>query len=71
MLVAVIAVTATILVGLANVVPFFANRAHENDLRNPDSQTPETDSGGIEVGKGSRTKDNTDCVNPPNGPMIC
>ena len=71
-LVKVIVVTAIVLVGLANVVPLFASQVHENDLQKPDSQTPKTNNdGGIEVGKGLRTKDNTNCVNPPNGPMIC
>lgn len=72
LLATVFAVTAIVLVGLANVVPLFASQAHENDLQNTDSENHTIDNDrGIEVGKGLRTKDNTGCVNPPNGPMIC
>ena len=72
LLVAVIVVVAAITAGFTNMIPLFASQTHENNLQNPDSQTPSTEHGGdVEVGKGLRTKDNTGCVNPPNGPKIC
>lgn len=73
LLVAIIAVVATVSAGFTSVLSLFAsNPTQENDSQNPDSQTPTTDnSGEVEVGKELRTKDNTGCVNPPNGPKIC
>ena len=73
LLVAIIAVVAAVSAGFSNVIPLFASSpTQENNSQTPDSQIPTTYNGDeVVVGKGLRTKDNTGCVNPPNGPKIC
>ena len=42
-----------------------------NQLSDENYSPDSSGTGDVMVGKGLRTKDNTHCVNPPSGPMIC
>ena len=74
------AMIITVSAGIVLAVPYMISASvPQKDVTTSDgNQLPDgnysTDSSGTDdvmVGKGLRTKDNTHCVNPPGGPMIC
>jgi len=66
----IIAVSAGIGLTIPNMIS--ASVPQDNAKTPEENHSPDsTETGGVMVGKGLRTKDNTNCVNPPGGPMIC
>lgn len=66
----IIVVSAVIVLAIPHMIS--ASLPHNNVKTSEGNHSPDsTGTGDVMVGKGTRTKDNTNCVNPPGGPMIC
>ncbi len=73
-LVVLTAVIIAVSVGIGLTIPNMVSASMPHDkVKTPEENhsTDPTDTGSVMVGKGLRTKDNLNCVNPPGGPMIC
>ena len=62
---------AGIVLAIPQLVTTIGYSYNSKDVGGNHISDPSTSNGGIQVGKEMKTKDNTNCVNPPGGPQIC